>query len=189
MKYLIAGLGNIGPEYSETRHNIGFMVLDALAKKYSIAFESKRYADRSEFRFKGRTFILIKPTTYMNLSGKAIAYWLKKENIPDENLLVIVDDIALPLGALRLRKKGGAGGHNGLQDIIDHLGTENFARLRIGAGSSFPVGHMVRYVLGEWTDEEKKILEIKIEKAINAVKDFGTMGIDLAMNTCNKKEI
>lgn len=187
MKYLIAGLGNIGPEYSGTRHNIGFMVLDALAEKTSIAFESKRYADKTEFRFKGRTFILIKPTTYMNLSGKSIAYWLKKENIPDENLLVIADDIALPLGTLRMRKKGGAGGHNGLQDIIDHLGTENFARLRIGAGNEFPTGHQVKYVLGEWTDEEKKILEEKIEKAIDAIKNFATIGVDLTMNTCNKK--
>lgn len=186
MKYLIVGLGNIGPEYSETRHNIGFMVLDALAKKTDIKFESKRYADKAEFRFKGRTFILVKPTTYMNLSGKAIAYWLKKENIPDENLLVIVDDIALPLGTLRLRKKGGAGGHNGLQDIIDHLGTEDFARLRIGAGDEFPTGHMMRYVLGEWNDEEKKVLDEKIAKAIEAIKNFGTIGVDLAMNTCNK---
>ncbi len=187
MKYLIAGLGNIGPEYSETRHNIGFMVLDALAKKTDIKFESKRYADKAEFRFKGRTFILIKPTTYMNISGKAIAYWLKKENIPDENLLVIADDIALPLGALRMRKKGGAGGHNGLQDIIDHLGSENFARLRIGAGNEFPMGHQVRYVLSEWTDEEKKIIEEKSEKAIESIKNFGTIGIDLTMNSCNKK--
>ncbi|MFH0866556.1 MAG: aminoacyl-tRNA hydrolase [Bacteroidota bacterium] len=187
MKYLIAGLGNIGPEYTSTRHNIGFMVLDALVKKTDIAFESKRYADKTEFRFKGRTFILIKPTTYMNLSGKAIAYWLKKENIPDENLLVIADDIALPLGALRMRKKGGAGGHNGLQDIIDHLGTENFSRLRIGSGNEFPVGHQIKYVLGEWLDEEKKILEEKIQKVVEAIKNFGTIGIDLTMNSCNKK--
>lgn len=187
MKFLIAGLGNIGPEYSETRHNIGFMVLDALAKKTDIVFESKRYADKTEFRFKGRTFILIKPTTFMNLSGKAISYWLKKENIPDENLLVIVDDIALPLGTLRMRKKGGAGGHNGLQNIIDHLGSENFARLRIGAGNEFPNGHQVKYVLGEWNEEERKILDSKIENAITAIKNFGTIGVDLTMNSCNKK--
>jgi len=187
VKYLIAGLGNIGPEYSETRHNIGFMVLDACAKKLEIAFESKRYADKTEFRFKGRTYILIKPSTYMNLSGKAIAYWLQKENIPDENLLVITDDIALPLGTLRMRKKGGAGGHNGLQDIIDHLGHENFARLRVGAGNEFPVGHQIKYVLSKWTDEEKKILEEKFDKAIEAIKNFGTIGIDLTMNSCNKK--
>lgn len=187
MKYLIAGLGNIGLEYSGTRHNVGFMILDALAKKTDIKFESKRYADKTEFRFKGRTFILIKPTTYMNLSGKAVAYWLKKENIPDENLLVIADDIALPLGTLRMRKKGGAGGHNGLQDIIEHLGTENFARLRVGAGNEFPIGYQVRYVLGEWSEEEKKILEERTEKAIEAIKNFGTIGVDLTMNSCNKK--
>lgn len=187
MKFLIAGLGNIGPEYSGTRHNIGFMVLDVLARKTDIKFESKRYADKAEFCFKGRTFILIKPTTYMNLSGKAIAYWLKKENITDENLLVIVDDIALPLGILRLRKKGGAGGHNGLQDIIDRLGTEYFARLRIGTGNGFPTGHQVKYVLGEWSEEEKKIMDEKTEKAIDVIKNFGTIGIDLAMNICNKK--
>jgi len=163
------------------------MVLDACAKKLEIAFESKRYADKTEFRFKGRTYILIKPSTYMNLSGKAIAYWLQKENIPDENLLVITDDIALPLGTLRMRKKGGAGGHNGLQDIIDHLGHENFARLRVGAGNEFPVGHQIKYVLSKWTDEEKKILEEKFDKAIEAIKNFGTIGIDLTMNSCNKK--
>jgi len=163
------------------------MVLDALAKKIGIVFESKRYADKSEFRFKGRTFILIKPTTYMNLSGKAIVYWLQKEKISDENLLVIADDIALPLGTLRMRKKGGAGGHNGLQDIIDQLGSENFTRLRIGAGNGFPVGHQVRYVLGEWTEEEKKVLDVKIEIAIEAIKNFGTIGVDLTMNSCNKQ--
>ena len=138
MKYLIAGLGNIGPEYANTRHNLGFMALDKFAEMAGFTFESKRYAWNAEFRYKGRTFILIKPTTFMNLSGKAIIYWLKKENIPDENLLVIADDIALPLGTLRLRKKGGAGGHNGLTNVIEHLGTDNFSRLRIGAGGDYP---------------------------------------------------
>ena len=187
MKYLIAGLGNIGIEYSETRHNIGFIVLDALAKKIEIVFESKRYADKSEFRFKGRTFILIKPTTYMNLSGKAISYWLKKESIPDENLLVIADDIALPIGTIRLRKKGGAGGHNGLQDIIDNLGTDNFARLRMGAGNGFPIGHQIKYVLGEWDEEEKKVLLPKIDIAGEIIKSFGTIGVDRTMNAYNNK--
>jgi PTH1 family peptidyl-tRNA hydrolase len=187
MKYLIAGLGNIGPEYVNTRHNIGFMALDALAKKTDIVFESKRYADRAEFRFKGRIFILIKPTTFMNLSGKAIAYWLKKENITDENLLVIADDIALPIGSLRLRKKGGAGGHNGLQDIIDHLGTEEFSRLRIGAGNEFPMGYQIKYVLGEWTEEEKNILLPKIDTSVEIIKSFGTIGIDRTMNAFNNK--
>jgi PTH1 family peptidyl-tRNA hydrolase len=187
MKYLIAGLGNIGPEYANTRHNLGFMVLDKLAEMAGFTFESKRYAWNAEFRFKGRTFILIKPTTFMNLSGKAISYWLKKENIPDENLLVIADDIALPLGALRLRKKGGAGGHNGLQDIIDHLGTDNFARLRIGAGSEFPMGFQIKYVLGEWSEEERKILAPKIESSVEIIKGFGTIGIDRTMNAFNNK--
>ena len=187
MKYLIAGLGNIGPEYSGTRHNVGFMVLDALAKKSGFIFESKRYADKAEYRFKGRTFILIKPTTFMNLSGKAISYWLQKEKIPDENLLVIADDIALPLGTIRLRKKGGAGGHNGLQDIIDHLGKDEFSRLRIGAGNGFPVGHQIKYVLGEWSEEEKNILLPKIDTAVEIIKSFGTIGIDRTMNAFNNK--
>jgi peptidyl-tRNA hydrolase, PTH1 family len=187
MKFLIAGLGNIGPEYANTRHNIGFMVLDKLAADASLTFESKRYAWQAEYRFKGRTFILIKPTTFMNLSGKAISYWLQKEKIPDENLLVITDDIALPLGTIRLRKKGGAGGHNGLQDIIDHLGTEEFTRLRIGAGNEFPMGHQIKYVLGEWTKEEKDILFPKIETSVEIIKGFGTIGIDRTMNAFNNK--
>jgi peptidyl-tRNA hydrolase, PTH1 family len=187
MKYLIAGLGNIGPEYADTRHNIGFMVLDKFAEKDKLLFESKRYAWRCEFRFKGRTFILIKPTTYVNLSGKAIIYWLKKENIPDENLLVIADDIALPLGTLRLRKKGGAGGHNGLTSIIEHLGTDEFVRLRIGAGNEFPLGYQIKYVLGEWTQEEKKILLPKLDISTDIIKSFGTIGIDRTMNAFNNK--
>lgn len=187
MKYLIAGLGNIGEEYSQTRHNIGFIVLDELARDAGLTFESKRYAWYSEYRYKGRTFILIKPTTFMNLSGKAVSYWLKKENIPDENLLVITDDISLPLGTLRLRKKGSAGGHNGLIDIIEHLGTDEFSRLRIGAGNDFPRGAQVRYVLGEWTDEEKTLLSPKIKTAVDIIKSFGAIGIDRTMNAFNGK--
>jgi len=187
MKFLIAGLGNIGPEYANTRHNIGFMVLDKLAADASLTFESKRYAWKTEYRFKGRIFVLIKPTTFMNLSGKAVSYWLQKEKIPDENLLVITDDIALPLGSIRLRKKGSAGGHNGLQDIIDHLGTNEFIRLRIGAGNEFPMGHQVKYVLGEWTTEEKNILFPKIESSVEIIKSFGTIGIDRTMTAFNNK--
>lgn len=187
MKFLIAGLGNIGPEYANTRHNIGFMVLDKLASDASLVFESKRYAWKTEYRFKGRIFVLIKPTTYMNLSGKAISYWLQKEKIPDENLLVITDDIALPLGTIRLRKKGSAGGHNGLQDIIDNLGTEEFVRLRIGAGNEFPMGSQIKYVLGEWTTEEKNVLLPKIETSVEIIKGFGTIGIDRTMNAFNNK--
>ncbi len=187
MKYLVAGLGNIGQEYANTRHNIGFITLDKLAEVAGLTFESKRYAWKTEFRFKGRIFILIKPTTFVNLSGKAISYWLKKEKIPDENLLVIADDIALPLGALRLRKKGGAGGHNGLISIIEHLGTDEFSRLRIGAGNDFPTGLQVNYVLGEWTKEEKSILFPKIDFAVEIIKSFGTIGIDRTMNAYNNK--
>jgi len=187
MKFLIAGLGNIGPEYANTRHNIGFMVLDKLAADASLTFESKRYAWTTEFRFKGRIFVLIKPTTLMNLSGKAISYWLQKEKIPDENLMVITDDIALPLGTIRLRKKGSAGGHNGLQDIIDHLGTNEFIRLRVGAGNEFPMGSQIKYVLGEWTSEEKNILFPKIETSVEIIKSFGTIGIDRTMTAFNNK--
>lgn len=187
MKYLIAGLGNTGPEYARTRHNIGFMVLDKLAEKAGLEFGSARYAWKAEYRFKGRIFILIKPTTFMNLSGKAVAYWLKKEKIPDENLLVITDDIAIPVGTIRLRKKGGAGGHNGLSDIIEHLGTGDFARLRVGAGNEFPSGFQVKYVLGEWTKEEKDILCPKIELCSDIIRSFGTNGIDRTMNAYNNK--
>jgi peptidyl-tRNA hydrolase, PTH1 family len=187
MKYLIAGLGNIGPEYANTRHNLGFMVLDKLAGTAGLVFDSKRYAWKTEFRFKGRTFILIKPTTFMNLSGKAVSYWLKKENIPDENLLVIADDIALPIGTLRLRKKGGAGGHNGITSIIEHLGTDEFSRLRIGAGNEFPVGYQVKFVLGDWSQDEMKILNPKLETAVEIIKSFGTIGVDLTMNAFNNK--
>ncbi|HOT89164.1 MAG TPA: aminoacyl-tRNA hydrolase [Bacteroidales bacterium] len=187
MKFLIAGLGNIGPEYEETRHNIGFMALDSLAKKLEIRFESKRYADVAEFRYKGRIFILIKPSTFMNLSGKAISYWLKKEAIPDENLLVITDDIALPIGTLRLRKKGGAGGHNGLTNIIELLGNDQFPRLRIGIGNEFPIGYQIKYVLNKWSNDEKELLTPKLDVAGEIIKSFGTIGIDLTMNKFNKK--
>ncbi len=180
-------MGNIGDEYANTRHNIGFMVLDHLAKKQNLVFESKRYAWATEFRFKGRIFILIKPTTFMNLSGKAVSYWLKKENIPDENLLVITDDVALPIGSIRLRKKGGAGGHNGLIDIIENLGTDQFARLRIGTGNDFPIGAQIRFVLGKWNKEELEILEPKITIATEIIKAFGTIGVDNTMNQFNNK--
>jgi peptidyl-tRNA hydrolase, PTH1 family len=188
MKYLVAGLGNIGPEYVNTRHNIGFMVLDKLAETTSITFESKRYADKAEYKYKGRNFILIKPSTYMNLSGKAIAYWLQKENISIENLLVITDDLALPVGTLRLRKKGGAGGHNGLQNIIEQIGTEEFARLRMGAGNDFPLGSQIKYVLSSWSKEEEKLLAPKIEMACDIIRSYGTIGVDRTMNEFNKKK-
>ncbi|MFO8066907.1 MAG: aminoacyl-tRNA hydrolase [Bacteroidales bacterium] len=187
MKYLIVGLGNIGPEYHNTRHNVGFMVLDYLAEKMKTTFSPARYGDKAEFKFKGRIFVLIKPSTYMNLSGKAINYWLKKEKIPDEKLLVIVDDVALPLGALRLKAKGGDGGHNGLSSIIDVLGTNEFPRLRVGIGNDYPKGAQVHYVLNKWTDEEIKLLSPRIEKAADLVLSFGTIGVERTMNFFNTK--
>lgn len=188
MKYLIAGLGNIGSEYSNTRHNIGFMVLDALAKASNISFNDARYGSVAEVKHKGRTFILLKPSTYMNLSGKAISYWLQKEKIPLENLLVIVDDIALPLCTLRLRAAGSDGGHNGLKSIDEVLGTKDYARLRFGIGGYFPKGYQVDYVLGEWTAEEVKQLPDSMKAASDIIFNFGTIGIERTMNFFNKRK-
>ena len=185
MKYLIAGLGNIGPEYHNTRHNIGFSVLDALCESQEIAFESARYGDIAKYKFKGRTFFLLKPSTYMNLSGNAVRYWLNKENIKDENLLVITDDIALPFGKLRMRKKGSHGGHNGLKHIEEILGHATYNRIRFGVGNEFGRGQQVEYVLGKWSDKELADLEEPIKKTIDMLKGFGTMGIDRTMNQYN----
>lgn len=187
MKYLIAGLGNIGSEYAQTRHNAGFKVLDAFAGASNAVFVPSRYGAITEVRHKGRTFFLLKPSTYMNLSGKAVSYWLKAENIPLENLLVVVDDIALPFGAVRLRGRGSDGGHNGLADINATLGTDNYARLRFGVGGDFPKGFQVDYVLGEWSDEEQKTLPERLQVACDAVKAFGLSGLNFAMNNYNKK--
>ncbi|MCB0764034.1 MAG: aminoacyl-tRNA hydrolase [Flavobacteriales bacterium] len=187
MKYLIVGLGNPGPDYADTRHNIGFQVLDALARASSSAFDTGRHGDRAEFRHKGRTFILLKPTTFMNLSGKAVRYWVDHEHIPLERMLVITDDLALPFGAIRLRPKGGAGGHNGLTSIIDLMGTEDFPRLRFGIGSDFARGRQSEYVLGRWNQEECKTLDARIELAGKAILQFGLLGIEQAMNGFNKR--
>jgi len=187
LKYLIAGLGNIGDEYSNTRHNIGFMVLDALSKASNITFKDARYGSVAEIKHKGKTFVLIKPSTYMNLSGKAINYWLQKEKIPIENLLVVVDDIALPLGSLRLRSGGSDGGHNGLKSIDSILGHQNYARLRFGIGGDFPKGTQVDYVLGEWSDEEMKIIPERIKKACDTILSFGAIGLERTMNFFNNK--
>lgn len=187
MKYLIVGLGNPGPEYADTRHNIGFQVVDVLARASTAVFGPARLGDRAEFRHKGRTFILIKPTTFMNLSGKAVRYWLAQEDIPLERLLVITDDLALPFGAIRLREKGGAGGHNGLTSIIELLGTEGFPRLRFGVGSDFPKGRQSEYVLGAWSGEERKTLAERTELASKAVLQWGLLGMAQAMNTFNKR--
>lgn len=188
MSYLIVGLGNIGIEYASTRHNVGFTVLDALAGASNISFTTMRYGALSEFRFKGRSFFFLKPSTYMNLSGKAVNYWLKDKKIPIENLLVVVDDLSLPFGTLRLRKKGSDGGHNGLKDINLVLGTDNYARLRVGIGSEFPKGGQVDYVLSPWEDEELKQMPELCKKAIEIIMAFGTSGVDFAMNNFNTKK-
>ena len=186
MKYLIAGLGNIGDEYADTRHNIGFMVLDAMAKASNSSFTDRRYGNICSLKYKGREFILLKPSTFMNLSGNAVRYWLNREKIEIENLLVIVDDIALPLGSIRMRPKGSDGGHNGLAHISSVLGTDQYARIRIGIGNGFHRGSQVKYVLGTWSPEERKFLEERIDLVIEMVKSFGTVGTELTMTTFNK---
>ena len=187
MKYLIACLGNIGAEYDETRHNIGFKIADRLAKDLECTFTTSRLAQVSEMKYKGKTLIVIKPTTYMNLSGRAVKYWLDQEKIPLENLLVVNDDIALPLGTLRLRKKGADGGHNGLTDIIEKLGTNEFCRLRFGLGDDFPRGRQSDFVLGHWTPNEAPIVDEKTDLATEIIKSFVTQGPDRTMTQFNNK--
>ncbi|MBK7849787.1 MAG: aminoacyl-tRNA hydrolase [Bacteroidetes bacterium] len=194
-KFLIAGLGNIGEEYAFTRHNIGFEVADALALELNKVegssaaklFHTERLASVYEGRFKGKTLVMIKPTTYMNLSGKAVNYWMQAEKIPVSNILVVTDDLALPFGTLRLKKKGSDGGHNGLSDIIETLGTNEFARLRFGIGSDFPKGKQVDYVLQRWSKQEEALLSERIEKAVQIVKSFVSIGIDRTMSDFNNK--
>lgn len=187
MKYLIVGLGNIGPEYHETRHNIGFMVVDNLAKAAGATFKDGRYGFTTTISIKGRQLLLLKPSTYMNLSGNAVRYWMQKENIGIENLLIVVDDLALPVGALRLKGKGSDAGHNGLKHIAATLGTQNYARLRFGIGNDFPKGAQVDYVLGHFSDEDWKILPERLDMAGEIVKSFCLAGIDITMNQFNKK--
>ncbi|HVA97883.1 MAG TPA: aminoacyl-tRNA hydrolase [Bacteroidia bacterium] len=188
MKFLIVGLGNIGSEYENTRHNIGFKILDTLASASGIFFNpNSRLAFIAEYRFKGRIFIMIKPTTYMNLSGKAVNYWMQKEHIPLENVLVITDDLALPLGALRMKTKGSDGGHNGLKSINETLGTTDYTRLRFGVGNDFPKGRQVEYVLGKWTEEDEKKLPARIDMAIEMIKSFATTGPQHTMTAYNNK--
>lgn len=184
-KFLIVGLGNIGAQYENTRHNIGFKILDHLADKEGLTFNTERLADRAEFRFKGRTFILIKPNTMMNLSGKAVRYWLDKEKIPLENLLVIIDDLHLPFGEIRLKGKGSDGGHNGLKDIQLILNTSKYNRFRFGVDGGFSKGNQVNYVLGEWNAEEQKALEERLDKSVETIKSFGTIGLERTMNFFN----
>ncbi len=186
MKYLIAGLGNIGPEYELTRHNIGFLVLDRIADNHKIEFTTQRLADKAELKFKGRHIHLIKPNTYMNLSGKAIAYWLQELKIPKENLLVVVDDLALPYGTLRMRTKGSAAGHNGLKNIEEIIGGQEYTRLRFGIGNDFQRGQQVDFVLSNFSQEEIKELPSIMDRAEEMVKSFCTIGPERTMNFYNK---
>lgn len=186
MKYLIAGLGNIGDEYAGTRHNIGFMVLDAMAEASNSSFTDRRYGHVCSVKFKGREFILLKPSTYMNLSGNAVDYWMKKEKITIENLLVIVDDIALPLGSIRMRPGGSAGGHNGLAHINEILATDAYTRIRFGIGNGFKKGSQVNYVLGQWTTDEKKVIGERISTVKDMIVSFGLVGTELTMTAFNR---
>ncbi|SIS69012.1 aminoacyl-tRNA hydrolase [Belliella pelovolcani] len=186
MKYLIVGLGNIGPEYELTRHNVGFLTLDRLADKHGVSWKSGRLAFTTNFKFKGRTFHLIKPTTFMNLSGKAVNYWMKELNISKENILVVVDDVALPFGKLRMRGKGSAAGHNGLKNIEELTGGQDYPRLKFGIGDDFPKGRQVEYVLGRWTQQEIDELPIFMDKAIEMIISFGTIGINMTMSQFNE---
>jgi peptidyl-tRNA hydrolase, PTH1 family len=185
MKYLIAGLGNIGSEYELTRHNIGFLVLDRIADTRKLSFTLTRHAEKTELKYKGRLLHLIKPTTYMNLSGKSIAYWMKELNIPKENVLVVVDDVALPFGALRMRGKGSSAGHNGLQNIQETLNTRDYPRLRFGIGNQYPKGQQVDYVLSNFTQDEFKKLPAFMDKAAEMILSFCTTGLERTMSQFN----
>jgi PTH1 family peptidyl-tRNA hydrolase len=187
MKFLIAGLGNLGPQYELTRHNIGFLTLDRLAYVHKLSFVTGRLADKTEYKYKGKQIHLIKPNTYMNLSGKAVAYWLQALDIPRENLLVVVDDIALPFGTLRMRSQGSSAGHNGLGNIEEILGGKNYARLRMGIGSQFSKGQQVDYVLGNFGKDEIEALPAYMDRAVEAILGFCTMGVERAMNQYNTK--
>lgn len=186
-KFLIVGLGNIGEKYENTRHNIGFKVLDYFAKQEDLTFETQKLGDVTTYKLKGRTFIFLKPSTYMNLSGKAVQYWLTKEKIPLENLLVITDDLNLPFGSIRVKTKGSDGGHNGLKDIQDKLNTTKYNRFRFGISDAFSKGRQVDYVLGEWTTEENTKLKERLEKSMDLIKSFALAGINNTMNTFNGK--
>lgn len=186
-KFLIVGLGNVGAEYDETRHNIGFKVLDILAKKMEVSFKTEKLADRTEFKFKGRIFILIKPSTYMNLSGKSLVYWMTKEKVLLDNVLVITDDLNLPFGLLRLKTKGSNGGHNGLGDIQQKLNTTKYNRLRFGVGNNFGKGRQVDYVLGKWNEEELLTLSERVVLCSEMVLSFGLAGVNNTMNSFNGK--
>jgi len=187
MKYLIVGLGNIGEEYENTRHNIGFKVADAIAEEADAKFSTERYASVAQIKYKGRSLLIAKPTTYMNLSGKAVRYWMNEEKISIENTIVVVDDLALPFGKLRLKSKGSDAGHNGLKDIQATLGTNQYPRLRFGIGDDFAKGRQIEYVLGQWSKEEAKLLAEKIDICSSIIKSFATIGIAKTMSQFNSK--
>ena len=186
-KFLIVGLGNIGPKYENTRHNIGFKILDELAQEKEVTFETQKLGDVASFKFKGRTFVLLKPSTYMNLSGKAVNYWMQKEKIALENLLVVTDDLNLPFGTLRLKTKGSDGGHNGLKDIQVQLNTTKYNRFRFGISDEFSKGNQVNYVLGEWGEEEERKMPERLKTSAELILSFGTAGVSNTMNTFNGK--
>ncbi|MDE5844277.1 MAG: aminoacyl-tRNA hydrolase [Muribaculaceae bacterium] len=187
MKYLIVGLGNIGDEYRDTRHNIGFKVLDAFAEASNTSFSTERYGDIARMRLKNKQLVLLKPSTFMNLSGNAVRYWVEKESIDIDNILVIVDDLALPFGAIRIKPKGSDAGHNGLKNIAQMLGTDEYPRLRFGIGNDFPRGRQIEYVLGSFSLDERQKLPIRIDVAIDAIKTFCLAGIQTAMCDFNNK--
>jgi len=187
VKYLIVGLGNIGSEYENTRHNIGFKVLDELANQEKLQFENLRYGAVANYRFKGKLLVLLKPSTYMNLSGKSIRYWMQQEKVSPDNLLVIVDDLVLPFGALRMRQKGSDAGHNGLKNIYEIFGHNNYSRIRFGIGDDFSRGKQIDYVLGKWESSELAALPLRIDLAIEMIKGFVTIGAPQTMSLFNKK--
>lgn len=186
-KFLIVGLGNIGPKYENTRHNIGFKILDELAREKEVAFETQKLGDVATFKYKGRTFVLLKPSTYMNLSGKSVNYWMQKEKIALENLLVVTDDLNLSFGTLRLKTKGSDGGHNGLKDIQAQLNTTKYNRFRFGISDEFSKGNQIDYVLGEWDENEESKLPERLKTSAELIQSFGTAGVSNTMNTFNGK--
>lgn len=184
-KYLIVGLGNIGEKYANTRHNVGFKILDYFASQENLIFSTQKLGDVTTFKLKGRTFVFLKPSTYMNLSGKAVVYWLTKENIPLENVLIVTDDLNLSFGSIRVKTKGSDGGHNGLKDIQEKLNTTTYNRFRFGISDAFNKGQQVDYVLGEWTEEENEKLKERLDTSVELIKSFGLAGINITMNTFN----
>lgn len=186
-KFLIVGLGNIGDKYTNTRHNIGFKIVDEVAQEHQVTFETEKLGDVATFRFKGRTFILLKPSTYMNLSGKALKYWMQKEKIEIDNILVVTDDLNIDFGTIRIKGKGSDGGHNGLKDIQEKLGTNKYPRFRFGVGANYSKGRQVDYVLGEWSKEETSQLIERLPTSAKAITSFGTAGLANTMNTFNGK--